>query len=76
MVKRLEQQKEKIRKLEQKLKEWKVNAETWKFYYRRSQEEVHRLHQIIKKLEKQEEIKKKVTCPHIIKDKIENDRKN
>jgi hypothetical protein len=49
---KIEQQKRKIKKLELKLKDWKSNAETWKFYYKRSQEEVHRLNVIIRKLEK------------------------
>ena len=53
-MKRVEQLKIKIRKLEQKLKDYKSNAETWKYYYKDSQTENHRLHKIIRKLEKLE----------------------
>jgi len=61
MTKRILQQKNKIKKLEQQVKDLKYNAETWKYYYKNSQNEVHRLHQIIKKLEKKDGLKR--LCP-------------
>ena len=53
MVKRIIQKERKIKELEKKLKDYKTTAETWKFYYKRSQEEVYRLNRIIRDLEKE-----------------------